>query len=183
MATNASNARAAVTGEVSMALTSASAPTGTATALTGFTGLGYLNEDGFEVIPERSTDDKRGWQNAAIVRTVTTDSKLTFKFTMIETKKETVELYWGTTITQTVTEGNFDIDPAATGGKRSFVFDIIDGAELQRYYVPLGELESRESIQNQNGELIGYGVTIVAYASSTIANKPARVWSTALKTP
>lgn len=182
MATNADKARSAVTGEVSMAATTAAAPTGTATALTGFTGLGFLDDSGFEVIPDRSTDDKRAWQNAAIVRTVTTDSKLTFKFTMIETKLETIQLYWGTTVTQSVTEGQYDLDPAATGGRRSFVFDVIDGAELQRYYVPLGELESRDSIQNQNGELLGYSVTIVAYPAASINNKPARVWSTALKT-
>lgn len=181
MALDATKTRAAVTGEVSYGLTSATAPTSSSSALTGFTGVGYLNEDGVEVIPERSTDDKRAWQNAAIVRTVTTDSKLTFRFTMIETKKETIELYWGTTVTTSVSEGTYDLDPSSTGGRRAFVIDVIDGAELQRYWIPSGELDSRESISNQNGELIGYAVTIVAYPSASIGNKPARVFATALK--
>lgn len=183
MALDSTKARSAVTGEVSVGPVASAAPTSESVALTGFAGLGYLNENGLEIIPDRSTKDMKAWQNADIVRTVTTDTKLSFKFTMVETSKATIELYWGTTVTQTAANGTFDVAPGLTGGRKSFVFDVVDGTDLARYYVASGELESRESIKNTNGELIGYGVTIVAYPSPNLNGKPARVWSTSLKTP
>lgn len=182
MALDSTKARSAVTGAVSVGPVGSASPTSEAVALTGFNDLGYLNENGIEVIPDRSTKDMKAWQNADIVRTVTTDAKLTFKFVMIETSAATIELYWGVPVTRTATNGTWDLSPGVTGGRKSFVFDVVDGTDLLRYYVASGELESRETIKNVNGDLLGYGVTIVAYPSATLANKPARVWSSSLKT-
>lgn len=182
MALDASNALSAITGEVSVGATTATAPTGTGGTLTGFTGLGYLSEDGVAITPEKSTDDLKAWQNAATVRTLTTDSKLTVKFTMIETKKETVELYWQTTVTQTATEGSFPIDPGASAGTKSFVLDIVDGAELIRYYFPAAEVTEREELSNKNGDLIGYGITLTCYPADIDGEQHSGYgWATALK--
>lgn len=182
MATNSANVRVAVTGEVSMGLTSATAPTSASAAITGFTGLGYVSEDGVTETRERSSENIKAWQNADTVRTVVTDAGLSYSFTLIETKKETVELYYGSTVTQTVTEGTLTVVPANTGGRRSFVIDVVDGTELLRIYIPSGEVTEVGDVVYASGEPIGYEVTITAYPSAAISGS-AKVFATALKTP
>lgn len=182
MATSSSNVRVAGSGEIAVGLTTATAPTDTGALPTGFTGLGYLSEDGFTEARERSVEDILGWQNGDTVRSVVTDSNLSYTFTMIETKKETVELFYGTTVTQSATNGNYVIVPASTGGRKSFILDVIDGTSLKRIYIPLGEVSEVGEVTYANGEPIGYEVTIRSYPDSGIAGN-AEVWDTALKTP
>lgn len=181
MATDSSKVRVAVTGAVSVGATTAAAPTGTSGTLTGFNDLGLISEDGVTETRDRSTDDIKAWQNGATVRTVVTDGTLTFNFTLLETKKETVELFYGTTVTAAASDGSFVVVPTATGGRKSFVLDVVDGAELIRVYVPQGEVTEVGDRVYSNGEPIGYEVTITAYADSTISGS-AKVWATALKT-
>lgn len=181
MALDASKVRVAVTGEVSVGATTATAPTGTSGALTGFTGLGYVSEDGVTESRERSTEDIKAWQNGAVVRTLVTEGKLTYQLALIETKKETVELAYGTTVTQSATDGNYVIVPTNTGGQKSFVIDIIDGAQIKRIYIPEGEITEVGETVYANGEAIGYEVTIAAYPNTAIGGN-AKVWDTALKT-
>jgi hypothetical protein len=182
VATDSSKVRVAVTGEVLMGLTSATAPTGTGGTTTGFTGLGFVSEDGVTETRDRSSDDIKAWQNAATVRTVVTDANLTYTFTLIETKKETVELYYGASVTEAVSDGSFVIVPSNTGGRKSFIIDVVDGSELIRTYIPQGEVTEVGDRVYASGEPIGYEVTITAYADSTLGGS-AKVWATALKTP
>lgn len=180
MALNAANVRVAVTGEVSVGATSATAPTSSSSSLTGFTGLGYVSEDGVTETRDRSTEDIKAWQNSATVRTVITDGTLTYNFRLIETTKAAVELAYGTTVTQTVPEGTYAIVPTATGGRKSFVIDVVDGANLKRIYIPQGEVTEVGDVTYASGEPIGYEVTITAYADATISGS-AKVFETALK--
>ena len=173
--------RVAVSGEVLVGATTAAAPTGTGGVTTGFTGLGYVSEDGVTETRDRSSDPIKAWQNGATVRTVVTDSGLTYTFTLLETKKETVETFYGTTVTQAVAEGNFVIVPANTGGRKSFILDVVDGAELLRVYIPSGEVTEVGDVVYSNGEPIGYEVTITTYEAAAISGN-AKVWATALKT-
>jgi hypothetical protein len=176
MALTATNVRVGVSGEVSVGPTSATAPATAAATLTGFTGLGYISSDGLKRKPEASRDDIVAWQNGATVRTVTKDAKTTYKFTLIETSKANVEFAFGTTVTQSATEGTYTADPAATGGRKSFVFDVIDGANLKREYVAEGELTELGEITNAGGEPIAYECTVTGYSVPVIKD-------TALKTP
>lgn len=182
MATNSANVRVAVTGEVLMGLTTAAAPTSTAGTTVGFAGLGFVSDAGVTESRERSTDDIKAWQNAATVRSVVTDAKLSYTFVLIETIKSTVELFYGATVTSTVADGSFVVVPASTGGRRSFILDVVDGAELIRTYIPAGEVTEVGDRVYASGEPIGYEVTITAYTDSTIAGGSAKVWATALKT-
>ena len=90
----------------------------------------YHGGDFYEhgVVPknDRSTKDLVAWQNNATVRTVVTNGKRTYEFTIWETTKANVEFAFGTTVTQTATEGTYTIDPAATGGTKKFIIDVID---------------------------------------------------------
>ena len=182
MATVSGNVGVARAGEVYVGPTSAAAPTGTATALTDFDGLGYLSDDGITEARDRSTTNIVAWQNADVVRTLVTEAGMTFTFTMIETKAETVELYYGTSVTASATEGEYVVVPANTGGRKSFVIDTVDGAELERVYIPEGEVTEVGELSRVSGDAVGYEVTVTAYPNVDIAGS-AQVWNTRLKTP
>jgi len=182
MALDSSKVRAAVTGAVSVGPTTATAPTGTSGSLTGFNDLGYVSDAGVTESRGRSTNEIRAWQGATLVRTMITAGSLTYHFVLIETKLETVELYYGTDVTQVATDGNFLILPTSTGGRQSFVLDVIDGAELRRTYIPQGEVTEVGDLVYVGTDPIGYDVTVTAYPDSVLGAN-ARVWATALKTP
>ncbi len=181
MALDSANAAVAVSGEVYVGDGSSTAPTLTTSVMTSFKAMGYLSEDGIVITPEVSTENLRGWQNAALLRTLITESSVTAAFTMVEHKKDVIEFYWGTTVTQTSTQGTYDIDPSVTGGRKKFVFDIIDNNQAERFYFPEGEVTERGEITNTSGELIGYGVTVTFYPSAALNGKTGRVFDTRLK--
>lgn len=180
MALASANVRVAVTGEVSVGPTTSTAPTGTAGTLTGFSGLGYVGEGGVTESRDRSTNDIKAWQNADTVRTVVTDASVSYSFKLIETNKATLELFYGGTATSTASDGNIKVVPASTGGRKSFVIDVVDGANLTRIYVPQGEITEVGDVVYSSGEEVGYEVTIKAYPDTALGAS-AQVWSTALK--
>lgn len=167
MANTASAVKVGVTGSVYVGATSASAPTSSVSSLTGFTELGYVSPDGIEESIDTSTSQIRAWQNGDLIREVITESTATFKFTLMETTKAVVELYYGSTVSGTTTSAKVDVNPSATGGKKSFVFNVVDGASVIRTYVATGEVIAVEPVTAANGDVIGYGLTVNAYPSST----------------
>lgn len=175
MATDSSNVRVAVTGEVSVGPTASAAPTTVDSALTGFTGLGYVSEDGVTESRERSTTDIKAWQNADTVRTVVTDANLSYTFRLIETTEANLELFYGSA----AAAGSLVVTPATTGGRQSFVIDVEDGTELLRIYIPQGEVSEVGDVVYASGEPIGYEVTIRAYPDTTLGGS-AEIFSSAL---
>jgi len=175
MALDSANVRVAVTGEISVGATTAAAPTAVSSALTGFTGLGYVSEDGVTESRDRSTNDIKAWQNADTVRTVVTEANLSYTFRLIETNAETLELFYGSA----AAGGDLTVIPSTTGGRKSFVIDVVDGTELLRIYIPQGEVSEVGDVVYASGEAIGYEVTIRAYPDSTLGGS-ARIYSSAL---
>lgn len=162
MANVAENVVVGITGSVYVGPTSATAPTSSTATLTGFTDLGYVSADGVTFTTDKSTNQIRAWQNADLVREVVTEGTVTYSFTLLETTTDAIEAYFGSTMV----DGKIELNPVNTGGRKSFVIDVIDGAKAIRHYVPSGEILSVEAQQIQNGEAVGYGMTITAYASA-----------------
>lgn len=162
MALSAENVNVAVTGKVYIGETSAAAPTASDSTLTGFTELGYVSSDGITVNRERSTNQIRAFQNADLVREVVTEASASYTFALLESKTEVLEAYFGAEIVG----GKIELNPSNTGGRKSFVFDIVDGDDVIRHYVPLGEVTQVDAQTFANGEAIMYGITVTAYSSS-----------------
>ena len=184
MALDSSNVRVAITGALSVGPIGTTAPTGTASAITPRTDLGYISEDGVTETQPGAADPQRikAWQNGATVRTIRTpsDDLPTWSFTLLETKKEVIELYYRTTVTQTVTEGNFEIDTESMDPGHDFVLDVVDGAELERVHVPRGFVTEVGDKVYKNDVAIGYEVTIEGERDGVLGYN-AKVWATALK--
>lgn len=185
MTLTAANVRVAVTGAVSVGATSATAPTSTSSVLTGFTDLGYIGDGGVtQALPgSGDTTPLHAWQNNAVVRTLrsATEDSPTFNFVLLETKLETIELYTGATVTAAVADGSYSFDNSTVRDHKSFVLDVVDGAELIRVYVPYGIVTEVGDVVYANQEAIGYEVTIEAERDST-KNYNFKSWATALKT-
>lgn len=181
--TDASKVRVAVTGAVSKGLTSAAAPTGTAGAVTGFTDLGFIGEDGVEISLPGAGDSTpiKAWQDGTTVRVIRTPSEdnPTWHFIMLETSLETVETYFGVTVTQTASEGSFEYT-VTDRGHDSYVVDVVDGAELIRDYIPYGVVTEVGSHTLSNGDAIGYEVTVEG-ERDPVKNYNFKRWATALK--
>lgn len=161
MALNSDNVRVAVTGALYVGPTTVTAPTSASSALgQDLKDLGYFSDDGVTETRDRSTDTIRGWQKAATLREVVTEASLSFQGVLVETKKETVELYYGSAV---ATDGSIKINPSNTGGRKTYVLDIIDGDELIRAYIPSGEITEVGDQTFASGEPIGYDVTVTAY--------------------
>lgn len=184
MALDASNVRVGVTGAVSVAPLGTAAPTGTASALTLHTDLGYISEDGVTRTMPGAGDAERipAWQNGATVRVIRTPSEdnPTYSFTLIETKPDVVEFALGVTLTQTATEGSYEIDSTSTRQPVDMVLDVVDGAELERHHVPRAVVTEVGDTVYSNGEPIGFNVTVEAERDDTLGYN-AKVWATALK--
>ena len=158
---DASNVVVGITGAVYVGATSATAPTSSSSALTGFSDLGYVSNDGVTITPDKSSNAIRAWQNADLVREVVTESTLTYQFMLLETTAESIEAYFGSTMV----DGKLEVNPSNTGGKKSFVIDIVDGAKVVRHYIPTGEIMKVEAQSVKNGEAVGFGVTVTAYVA------------------
>lgn len=182
MALDSTKVRAAVSGAVSVAPTGTAAPTDASTALNvAYKDLGFVSDAGVTESRSRSTNEIHAWQGGALVRTLVTSGSLTFHFVLLETKSDVVKLFYGTTVTQTATDGSFVVIPTSTGGRQCFVVDVIDGAELMRVFIPSGEVTEVGDHVYVNSDPIGYEVTLTAYPDTTTGGN-AKVWSTSLKT-
>lgn len=163
MALTADNVVVGITGKVYAGPTTAAAPTGAeATLAVDFVDLGYVSTDGVEFSTDRSTSQIRAWQNADLVREVVTEATVTYSFMLLESNQEVIEAYFGSAMT----DGKIELNPSATGGRKSFVIDIVDGDKAIRHYIPSGEILTVESQTVANGEALMYGVTVTAYQSA-----------------
>lgn len=168
MALDSSKVRVAVTGGVFIGETNATPPNDANSDPTnnGFADLGYVHEDGVTETRERSTEQLRAWQNADILREVVTEATMTYTFRLVETKAETIALYYGSDVDPL--DGSVAIVPARTGGRKSFIIDVIDGTDFIRTYIPNGEVTEVGEQVYASGEAVGYEVTITAYPSNSI---------------
>lgn len=164
MALDSDLVRVAVSGAVYVGPTATAAPTNSGTALAaGFVDLGYVSSDGITETIDRATSQIRAWQNGALVREVTSEGTYSVSLTFLETNQEVLELYFGSDITGGVLNG----DPTSSGGRKSFVIDVVDGATVERTYIPSGEITAVGERTLASGDAIGYNVTITAYADAT----------------
>ncbi len=161
MALTPENVVVGITGKIYVGATTAAAPTASDSVLTGFTELGYVSTDGVEFGNDKSTNQIRAWQNSDLVREVVTEATTTYKFTLLETSEAVIEAYFGSAMVN----GKIQLNPSATGGRQSFVIDVVDDAKVIRHYVPAGEILSVEAQTIQNGEAIAYGMTVTAYVT------------------
>lgn len=152
--------RVGVDGVVSSGPLTATAPASVDAALTGYTDLGYVSEDGVTEANSQDTEVVRAWQKAKVVRTLVTEGETTFALTLIQTNADTLGEYYGVA---PEADGSFITSAANSRPHRKYVLDILDGDEWIRKYIPDGQVTEVGDQVFQNGAPIGYEITITAY--------------------
>lgn len=173
----AANVTVAMSGAVYVAPTGTSAPTDASTALAAeWVSVGYLSEDAVSESISVDTNDIVAWQNADTVRKVVTSFGVEYQFTMIETNKAAVELYYGKTVDG---QGKTHTIGGSSGGKKAFVIDAIDssGQHIRRF-IPSGEVTERGEVSLSGSDAIGYEVTIAAYPDASLSGDVVKVFYT-----
>jgi hypothetical protein len=178
MALDSTKVRAALTGALSYAPIGTAAPTDADAALpAAWRDVGYISDDGVTETRDRSTNNVVAWQNAEVVRTLTTEASLTIAFTMIESNANSLELFYGAAVD--TEDGSVDIVPRESGGRRAMVLDYVDGEDFVRLYLPQAEVTEVDDSTLVAGEAVGYPVTVTAYPDPT-AGYSARKWFSGL---
>jgi hypothetical protein len=175
MAANTDYALAMASGIASVAPTTATDPLtgGTMTALTTpWVDLGAISTAGItENLAESRTEFKR-WGNITTFKSVITDEKHTFDVSFLESNANVLAAFYkvpgGITPSGTAPASTLAVTDDTTGALdvRSWVFDMLEGTNHIRFYVPRGEITARKNPVYKTDTLIEYGVTITAYPTS-----------------
>jgi len=136
-----------------------------------FFPLGAVSEDGLSYGFDEDSQEFIAWGQLTPFRTQITKSLRTFQVTLWETNRAICKSAMYRLPIATVTpdvSGDYAFEETATPtpDRRAWVFDVVDGPTLERFYVPLGEVTDRDDVAFKSDEIAGYNLTITAYADS-----------------
>lgn len=167
--TNVSAAKPGTGGALSVGATSATLPTSTSATLTGFTGLGYISEDGFTNEATRDTEEIKAWGGDTVLSPQTgfTD---TFKTTLIEVLNVDVlkEIFGASNVSGTLSTGiSISVDSTELT-ERAWVCDMVMRENAaKRVVIPKGKITEIGEIAYKDSEAVGYEITITAFPDSS----------------
>ncbi len=176
MALNDANARVGTSGYVFTAPLGTAGPAATnwfEPWPTGWVDLGYIGDGGLTESRNEDRQEWTPWQSDTPIRTQVTSATKTFAFQCWETNGATVALYYqitttGMTAGATLNAGAVSFNDVGRPAvqRRAFGFDVVDGTNARRFWVPSGEVSARGDIQYVTSDLIRYDFTVTAYAGS-----------------
>jgi hypothetical protein len=156
---DATQVRLGTTGNIwrAPALTAAPADAATAPA-TPWVNLGYASDDGFAITPKVDTTDIMVWQSQYPVRSKVMQS-IEIKSKLVQDDPEIWQLAFGGGSVDGTT-GTYT--PPAPGEvyENAFLFDVIDGADLIRYWFARGIVTDVADVIHKADEAIGYEITV-----------------------
>lgn len=158
-------AKPRTTGVVYRAPIGTELPTDATSALAAaFKTLGHLSEDGFTNNYERSSEDLRE-MGGAVVLTVQTESKDSFKFKLIDAlDPEALKAAYGSDKVSGDLDNGIEVTVDGSEPEESvWVFETImrDGA-LQRIVIPDGKVSEMDEVPFKRNELVGFDITLAA---------------------
>lgn len=164
LATNVSAGKPAVGGAVYTGATSATLPTATDSALTSFTSLGYISEDGLSNETAKDSESIKAWGGDTVL-TMQTSFEDTFSFTLIEALNVEVlkEVFGADNVSGTLSTGITVEVNATEATSKAWVFDLVlNGGAKKRIVVPSGKITEVGEIKYADNEAIGYEITLTA---------------------
>lgn len=136
-----------------------------------FKPLGAVSEDGLGYGFDEDSQSFIAWGQLTPYRTQITRSLRTFKVNLWETNRAICKSVMYRVPLADVTpdgSGDFTFEETATPtpDRRAWVFDVVDGLTLERFYVPVGEVTDRDDVAFKPDEIAAYSLTITAYADA-----------------
>lgn len=149
-------------------------PTSVSTALpSGLFAVGAISDDGLQYAFDEDSESFTAWGQLAPFRTEVTRSTRTFQLTLWETNRPIVKSVMyrlaADDVTADETTGlyTFAETSAPVPDRRTWCIDVMDGGNIERFWVPLGEVTDRDDVTYKSDEMSGFNVTITAYPDET----------------
>lgn len=164
MALAANEVRKGLTGHLYMAPVGTTMPTDTSTPLSGgWEELGYTSDDGVSFAVDTSTESHTPWQSRRPVRSDVTDQTETLTFTLWQTNADNLKLaYGGGTITAGTGDDVIFTPPAAvTDDDKAFVFEVQDGAVIDRFLIYRGSPTLSGDVVFNKSDVTGFELEVV----------------------
>lgn len=161
-ATNVTAAKPQAGGAVYVAATSVTLPDDTTDALTAFTGLGYVSEDGATKNITPTASEIRAW-GGDVVLTATQQRTITWQFTLIEALNLDVmkEVYGSANVTGTLATGATVSVNSAEMADRAWVIDmVLRGNVACRVVLPIAHISAIDAVTYSDSAAVGYNITL-----------------------
>lgn len=123
----------------------------------------------------RSATVRRAWQKNRKLRTLVTEAAVRFSFTLVQTNKDSVELFHGVTVSPAT--GSVIVDPSADWPNIAFCLDVIDGNRVIREYVPTARVVEVGDQVAVAGDTFGWPVVIESDYDATLDGHTKRFFS------
>lgn len=103
-----------------------------------FVNIGFATEDGGKLARSMDTEMVKAWQSIGVLRYLITGVGLTCAFTLLQSDKDILPLYFGggSVVTQAAGKYKFDISSAPTVDERVFGLEWTDAALIYRFIMP-----------------------------------------------
>jgi hypothetical protein len=161
------------TGGVLIGTSGASLPTSTSAVTTGFTALGYVGEAGLTEGRARTTDKTKAW-GGDVVKVTQSEFSVTYQFTLYEVLNANVQKAIngsGNVSTTAASSAHGTLQAVSINGntlpKLPWIFDMKDGNAKIRKVIPLGQVTAVGDIVYSDSGVVGYPVTIEAFADTS----------------
>ncbi len=158
------------TGLAWFGVTGTAAPTSAVSSLNAaFKDSGLITEDGLTRAVDEDSEDIPAFGLGAPARTLVTSSKITFGLAFLEHNPISLAVYHRLPLTaiSPVADGSFDFTEGQHRTQTySAVFDLVDGLNHVRAYVPSLEVSEREDFEISASSAVTLGVTCTAYPGS-----------------
>lgn len=147
------------------------APTDFSVPAPAFLALGAISDDGLKYGFNEKSEEYTPWGLTSPFRTQTTQSIRTFNVTLWETNRPIVKsVFYRLPVTDVDHDNTGAFSFAETASpppdRRGWIFDVIDGGTMERFFVPEGEISDRSDVTFQNSKMAGYEITVTAYPDS-----------------
>lgn len=138
-------------------------PAGVSTAPgTGWIELGWVGEDGVTNAIQRDTTKHYAW-GGSVVKTTQDKYTETFKFALLETSKEVLDLVFGAkNVSGTGTDLTVDHSELMLD-RQSFLIDFVDGDRIGRHIIKDGMVTEVGDLVYTHKGLLQYELTVDVY--------------------
>lgn len=168
MSNSSANVKVYGNGAVSVAPLGTDLPTGSQADLdAAFKTLGYVSSDGITQSVPTDSNSIKAWQGGDTVRVIRTSHELTYKFMPIETNEAVLEQQYGNYDAGAVEINALQPDNAC------WVIDLIDGDDMRRIVIPVGQLTDLGDTVYNGSDPTGAEMTITAYPDPAYAGDAA----------
>lgn len=131
---------------------------------------GWITEDGLTAAVDEENTEIPAFGTFSPVRILTTSSTRTFSLAFLETNEVSLAVYHRQELADVAfaADGTFTIqEGGAASVQYAVVFELVDGDNRVRAFLPNAEVTDREDFTVSGGEAVSYGVTLTAYPDNT----------------